>query len=99
MNTRTLVSLPDDDKQWLDQEAAARGMPMTHLVQDAVAEYRVRARSRRAETLDDLLGTTAGLFTRRAGSPEDGATLQRRLRAEWRDPPVRRARATRGAPS
>jgi hypothetical protein len=39
MNTRTLVSLPDDDKQWLDAEAAVLGRPMTHLVQDAVAEY------------------------------------------------------------
>jgi len=37
MNTRTRVSLPDDDKPWLDEEAVARGRPMTRLVQDAVA--------------------------------------------------------------
>jgi predicted transcriptional regulator len=43
MNTRTLISLPDDDKLRLDREASARGRPMTHLVQDAVAEYRVRS--------------------------------------------------------
>jgi hypothetical protein len=98
MNTRTLVSLPDDDKQWLDAEAAARGRPMTHLVQDAVAEYRVRSRSRRGETLDELLCSTAGLFARRAARAVDGATQQRGLRAEWDDataPPARRAR--RGA--
>ncbi len=98
MNTRTLVSLPDDDKQWLDAEAAARGRPMTHLVQDAVAEYRVRSRSRRGETLDELRCATAGLFARRAVRAVDGATQQRSLRAEWDDaatPLARRAR--RGA--
>ncbi|MFN9774100.1 MAG: hypothetical protein ACK54X_15950 [Burkholderiales bacterium] len=95
MNTRTLVSLPDDDKQWLDTEAAARGRPMTHLVQDAVAEYRVRSKSRRGETLDELLCATAGLFARRAVRAVDGATQQRGLRAEWGDataPAARRAR-------
>jgi hypothetical protein len=90
MNTRTLVSLPDDDKQWLDAEAAARGRPMTRLVQDAVAEYRVRAGSRRGESLDQLLCATAGLFTRRADPPVDGAVLQRQLRGEWDDAPVGR---------
>ena len=85
MNTRTLVSLPDDDKRWLDAEASARGRPMTHLVQDAVAEYRVRSGSRRGETLDQLLCATAGLFARRAEPPIDGAVLQKRLRGEWDD--------------
>jgi len=99
MNTRTLVSLPDDDKQWLDEEAAARGRAMTHLVQDAVSEYRTRARSRRPETLDELLATTAGLFARRTQAPVDGATLQRHLRAQWRNTPVRHARPARGAES
>ena len=97
MNTRTLVSLPDDDKLWLDAEAAAHGRPMTHLVQEAVAEYRVRSRSRRAETMDELLCATAGLFARRAEAQVDGATLQRRLRAEWDDAPVRSARPARPA--
>jgi hypothetical protein len=99
MNTRTLVSLPDDDKQWLDAEAASHGRPMTHLVQDAVAEYRVRARSRRGETLDELLCATAGLFARRAARPPDGAELQRRLRGEWDHAPVQPVRRTRRAAS
>lgn len=83
MNTRTLISLPDEDKRWLDEEASARGRPMTRLVQDAVAEYRVRSVSRRGETLDQLLCATAGLFARRSEPPIDGAVLQRQLRGEW----------------
>jgi hypothetical protein len=47
MNTRTLVSLPDDDRCWLGAQASARGRRMTRLVRDAVAEYRVRSGSRR----------------------------------------------------
>ena len=94
MNTRTLVSLPDDDKRWLDAQASARGRPMTHLVQEAVAEYRVRSGSRRGETLDQLLCATAGLFKRRTDPPVDGATLQRRLRGEWDDRPPARGRRT-----
>lgn len=83
MNTRSLVSLPDDDRVRLDAEAASRGRPMTHLVQDAVAEYRMRSRSRRGETLDELLCATAGLFARCATRPVDGAEQQRGLREEW----------------
>jgi predicted transcriptional regulator len=83
MSIRTLISLPDDDKDWLDAEAAARGRAMTHVVQEAVAEYRVRAVSQRGESLDALLDATAGLFARRGRAPEDGATLQRRMRGEW----------------
>ena len=88
VNTRTLVSLRDDDKDWLDTEAAASGRPMTRLVQEAVAEYRIRSRSRRGETLDQLLSATAGLFTRRDARPTEVAALQRAWRGEWDDPPA-----------
>jgi hypothetical protein len=83
MNTRTLVSIPDHDKAWLDAEAAARGVPMTHVVRQAVAEYRAGETSRRAESLAELIEATAGLFARRDAAAQDGAALQRRLRAEW----------------
>ena len=95
VNTRTLVSLRDDDKDWLDTEAAASGRPMTRLVQEAVAEYRIRSRSRRGETFDELLCATAGLFARRDAPPTDGAALQRALRGEWSDPRAPGARRVR----
>ncbi len=83
MNTRTLISLDQDDKAWLDEQAAARAQPMTRMVQEAVAEYRVRQESRGGEPLATLLERTAGLFARRRGTVEDGLVVQQRLRGEW----------------
>jgi predicted transcriptional regulator len=98
MAIRTLVSLPDDDKAWLDALAAARGEPMTHVVRQAVAAYRVQAESRAGESLERLLDATAGLFAaRKAALREDGAALQRRLRDEWPGAGAARAPSRRRA--
>ena len=83
MSIRTLVSLDEGDKNWLDDQARARAEPMTLVVREAVAEYRVRQDSRAGEPLQALLEHTAGLFTRRSKPAEDGLAMQRRLRAEW----------------
>lgn len=83
MNTRTLVSLDQDDKAWLDEQAVQRAQPMTRMVQEAVAEYRVRQESRGGEPLAMLLERTAGLFARRGIPLEDGLAVQQRLRGEW----------------
>ena len=34
--TRTVISLPEDDKRWLDEQAATAGVPMTALIREAV---------------------------------------------------------------
>lgn len=73
---RTVVSLPEDDKRWLDAEAGRKGVSMTEVVRLAVS--RLRAETRRARTFDNLLKTTAGI-----GTGEDGVALQKKLRKEW----------------
>jgi Arc/MetJ-type ribon-helix-helix transcriptional regulator len=73
---RTVVSLPENDKRWLDDEAAREGVSMTEIVRRAVS--RLRAHGARADAFDDLLKTTAGI-----GTGEDGVALQKRLRKEW----------------
>jgi len=73
---RTVVSLPEDDKRWLDAEAKREGVSMTAVIRMAVS--RLRAETRRAKTFDNLLKTTAGI-----GTGEDGVALQRKLRKEW----------------
>ena len=83
MSIRTLVSLEEADKTWLDEQAKERAQPMTLVVREAVAEYRVRQDSRAGEPLQALLEHTAGLFTRRGTRAEDGLAIQQRLRAEW----------------
>jgi len=73
---RTIITLEEDDKQWLDARAAAEGVPMAALIRRAVAQLRGldSTRARRSE----LLATSSGL-----GSGEDGLAQQRRLRNEW----------------
>ncbi len=75
---RTIINLDPEDKQWLDQQAKARQVPMTQLVREAVRAYRLREESRTSRGLDAVLQDTAGLW--RQG---DALAWQRRLRAEW----------------
>ena len=74
---RTVVSLEDGDKNWLDERAAAEGVSMTELVRRAVRLLRQESRRGRPG-LEDLLARTAGLW--RHG---DGLEYQRKLRREW----------------
>jgi hypothetical protein len=77
---RTLISLEEEDKQWLDRRAKEKGMTMTELVRIAVKQYRKECeRSPGAEpTLDQLLRQTSGLW-----QEGDGLAAQIRVREEW----------------
>ena len=74
---RTLVSLDEEDKQWLDERASREGVPMTEVVRRAVR--RMRCEQMAAEAFAELLGATNGI-----GSGEDGLVVQKRLRNEWK---------------
>ena len=74
---RTLISLDPDDKAWLDQAAAERGVPMSELVREAVRRFRA-ASDKPRPTFRALLDRTGGLW--QAG---DGLVWQDELRDEW----------------
>jgi hypothetical protein len=74
---RTVVALDQDDKAWLDRQAARRRVPMTELVREAVHLLRRHERaSGRGE--EDLIERTRGIWRR-----GDGLRWQNRLRDEW----------------
>lgn len=75
---RTLINLDSDDKQWLDEQARARGISMAGLVREAVHEYRVREQAAARPTLEQALAETAGIW-----GNGDGLAWQRQLRDEW----------------
>lgn len=75
---RTIISLDEENKAWLDQQAALRRVPMTELVRQAVREFRAREQSRNKPALQEVLERTAGIW--RAG---DGLEYQDRIRREW----------------
>ena len=74
---RTVVSLNEDDKRWLDRKAALEGVTMTEIVRRAVR--RLRSEEGVARAFDHLLEVTHGI-----GSGEDGLVTQKRLRSEWK---------------
>lgn len=80
---RTIINLEDTDKQWLDQVAQHRRVPMTELVREAVREYRVRQESADRPDLQKTLEQTAGIRRSTGAAPEDGLAHQERLRREW----------------
>lgn len=76
---RTLISLDDEDKQWLDRKAKEEGMTMAQLVRIAVRRYREQSEREASQpSLEELLRQTSGIL-----KEGDGLEAQIRLRDEW----------------
>jgi hypothetical protein len=74
---RTVISLDEESKKWLDQQAREENISAAELIRTAVRKYRDEKR-REALPLKDLLKQTSGIWKQ-----GDGLTYQRRLRKEW----------------
>jgi len=74
---RTVVALDEDDKAWLDRQAARQRVPMTQLIREAVRLLRLHTRAT-SPTPDDVLDRTRGIWRR-----GDGLRWQNRLRNAW----------------
>lgn len=74
---RTVISLNDSDKRWLDQQAALQHVPMTEVVRQAVQTLR-SVRQQSSEDFQALLDSTLGIW--RHG---DGLIWQQNARDEW----------------
>jgi len=70
---RTVISLDESDKAWLDQQASSRHVPM----EEPVRVYRA-SQPRGEEDLEALLAGTEGIWWQ-----GDGLEWQERLRNEW----------------
>jgi hypothetical protein len=74
---RTVISLDEKDKRWLDRQAARRKVAMTALVREAVGLLR-REESVRGRPSGDVIERTRGIWRR-----GDGLAWQNRLRDDW----------------
>ena len=72
---RTQISLDDEQKAWLDRQAALRSVSMSSLIRQAVSEFRMREQRGSAASIQDVLKQTAGIW--QAG---DGLEYQERIR-------------------
>jgi hypothetical protein len=74
---RTVISLDEESKEWLDQQARAENVSTAEIIRTAVRKYRDE-KKREALPLSELLRQTSGMW-----KGEDGLVYQRRLRKEW----------------
>ena len=74
---RTVISIDEESKEWLDQQARRENVSTAELIRTAVREYRDE-KKRETLPLSDLLKQTSGIW--KGG---DGLSYQRLLRKEW----------------
>ena len=74
---RTVISLDEESKEWLDRQARAENVSTAEIIRTAVRKYRDE-KKREALPLSELLTQTSGMC-----KGEDGLVYQRRLRKEW----------------
>lgn len=74
---RTLISLTEKDKRWLDSYSARHGQSAAETVREAIRRLRsVDAEREKAE----ILGQTGGLWE---GRKDDALDVVDRMRDEW----------------
>jgi hypothetical protein len=72
--TRTIISLENDDKKWLDEESRRSGLPKSAIVRLSIRYLRLD----REKSFQNLLTQTSGTW-----KEGDGLAYQERLRSEW----------------
>jgi hypothetical protein len=72
--TRTIISLENDDKKWLDEESARSGLPRAEIVRLSIRYMRLD----REKSFENLLNQTSGTW-----QEGDALAYQERIRSEW----------------
>lgn len=78
---RTVISLEEGDKQWLDRKAMEAGVTMTEIVRRAVRRLRKEDERAKQPGFGELVGAVRGTWKH-----GDGLAWQQALRGEWDEP-------------
>lgn len=73
---RTIVSLEEADKRWLDRYSGRHGLSTAETIREAIKAFQRKSRS---EDYEKTLKNTAGLLR----DKDDSAAYVRKLRSEW----------------
>ena len=73
-----MIGLDDEQKAWLDRQAASRRVSTASLIRQAVSEFQIREQRGSAASFQEVLKQTADIW--QAG---DGLEYQERIRQEW----------------
>jgi hypothetical protein len=79
---RTVISIDNDEKRWLDRKAKEEGTTMTEVVRKAIKQYRLGGRKPKGpgSTYAEVLEMTKGTWTN-----GDAVEWVRKMRSdEWR---------------
>ena len=74
-STRIIITIPEEDKRWLEAYGKAHGISVSEAIRQAVRKVR---QSEDVNTYRSIVAKTKGLWKR-----GDGLKYQRALRAEW----------------
>ena len=73
---RTIVTIEDSDKRWLDRYSDKHGQSIAQTIRSAIREFQKKARE---SGYHEALRKTAGLFK----GKDDSVSFVRKLRREW----------------
>ena len=73
-----MIGLDDEQKAWLDRQAASRRVSAASLIRQAVSEFQIREQRGSAAAFQGVLKQTAGIW-----QGGDGLEYQERIRQEW----------------
>ena len=73
---RTIITISEKDKAWLESFSKARGISMAEAVRRGIAQLRKREEK---NTYRTVVKETRGIWKK-----GDGLTYQEKLRSEWR---------------
>jgi hypothetical protein len=74
---RTIITLPDEDKAWLEEYSRIQGISMAEGIRMALRLFREK---KQRDTYRALVEQTRGIWVQ-----GDGLDYQRKLRSEWDD--------------
>ena len=75
-NQRTIITISEKDKAWLESFSKARGISMAEAIRRGIAQFKEREEK---NTYRTLVEETSGIWKK-----GDGLAYQEKLRSEWR---------------
>lgn len=75
---RTIISLTEEEKAWVDNIASEEHVSMTAVIRTAIKHYRAEVEANQRPSFDELLHQTKGI-----SKIKDGLAFQQKLRNEW----------------
>lgn len=75
-NARTIITLPEEDKKWLDRYSRRKGISMAEAIRKGIAVLR---QDESSSSYSAALDTTQGIWTK-----GDGLEYQEKARKEWK---------------